>query len=80
MKIELSVENLERIIAALESEEIRIDEEIKSVDNFTTGTGALMEARVSFITELKEEKEALSELGMHLCEVFDANDQEEETE
>ena len=80
MKIELSVENLERIIAALESEEVRISDEIKSVDNFTTGTGALMESRDSFITELKEEKESLSKLSLYLCEVFDANDQTEETE
>ena len=81
MKIELSVEDLEAILAALGTDEDKIGEEIKSVENFSfIGTCSRMESRDSYLNELKEALSYLTALSCRLGEILDANTEEEETE
>jgi len=81
MKIELSVEDLEAILAALGTDEDKIEEEIKSVDNFSfIGTCSRMESRDSYLNELKEDLSYLTALSCRLGEILDANKETEETE
>ena len=81
MKIELSVEDLEAILAALGTDEDKIEEEIKSVDNFSfIGTCSRVESRDSYLNELKEDLSYLTALSCRLGEILDANKETEETE
>ena len=80
MKIELSLENVERILAALETEKIKFKEEIKAIDDFITGTGEIMDSRDSYQDLLQVEVDALDEMSEYLGEINDANKDTEETE
>lgn len=81
MKIELSVEDLEAILAALGTDEDKIAEEIKSVENFSyIGTCSRMDSRNSYLNELKEDLSNLTALMCRLGEILDANTKDEETE
>lgn len=81
MKIELSVEDLEAILAALGTDEDKIAEEIKSVDNFSfIGTCSRMDSRNSYLNELKEDLSYLTALMCRLGEILDANTKTEEPE
>lgn len=77
MKIEFSLEDLKRIMAALETEEDQLNAEIKSIENFEMiGTCSRMDSRQTYLAELKEELSILAALGCRLGEVCDANDKE----
>ena len=79
MKIEFSVEDLKRILAALGTEEDQLNAEIKSIENFEfIGTCSLMESRENYLVDLKEELSILAALACRLGEVCDANDKEDE--
>lgn len=80
MEIELSTENIERILAALATERTRYDEEVKAIDDFITGTCGIMESRDSYLTLLREEEDALHNLALYFGEINDANKDEEESE
>lgn len=81
MKIELSVKDLETILAALGTDEDKIGEEIKSVDNFSfIGTCSRIESRDSYLNELKEDLSYLTALSCRLGEILDAHQEQEENE